>query len=73
MVLNLSPVSLTSKINDRRINAVVNSKIKNLEFKYQWNHEDEKPLNKNGLIEIDKTGELILQAYKNGKKYGNKK
>ena len=68
-----SPVRLSSKINDRRINAVVNSKIKNLEFKYQWNHEDEKPLNKNGLIEIDKTGELILQAYKNGKKYGNQK
>ena len=68
-----SPVRLSSKINDRRINAVVNSKIKNLEFKYQWNHEDEKPLNNNGLIEIDKTGELILQAYKNGKKYGNQK
>ena len=68
-----SPVRLSSKINDRRINAVVNSKIKNLEFKYQWNNEDEKPLNKNGLIEIDKTGELILQAYKKGKKYGNQK
>ncbi len=68
-----SPVRLSTKINDRRINAVVNSKIKNLEFKYQWNNEDEKPLNKNGLIEIDKTGELILQAYKNGKKYGNQK
>ena len=59
-----SPVRLSSTINDRRINAVVNSKIKNLEFKYQWNNEDEKPLNKNGLIEIDKTGKLILQAYK---------
>ena len=68
-----SPVRLSSKINNRKINAVVNSKIKNLEFKYQWNNEDEKPLNKNGLIEIDKTGELILQAYKNGKKYGNQK
>ena len=68
-----SPVRLSTKINDRRINAVVNSKIKNLEFKYQWNNEDEKPLNKNGLIEIDKTGELILQAYKKGKKYGNQK
>lgn len=68
-----SPVRLSSTINDRRINAVVNSKIKNLEFKYQWNNEDEKPLNKNGLIEIDKTGELILQAYKNGNKYGNQK
>lgn len=68
-----SPVRLSSKINNRKINAVVNSKIKNLEFKYQWNHEDEKPLSKNGLIEIDKTGELILQAYKNGKKYGNQK
>ena len=67
------PVRLSSTINDRRINAVVNSKIKNLEFKYQWNDQDEKPLNKNGLIEIDKTGELILQAYKNGKKYGNQK
>ena len=68
-----SPVRLSSKINNRKINAVVNSKIKNLEFKYQWNNEDEKPLNKNGLIEIDKTGELTLQAYKNGKKYGNQK
>jgi len=67
------PFRLSSTINDRRINAVVNSKIKNLEFKYQWNDQDEKPLNKNGLIEIDKTGELILQAYKNGKKYGNQK
>ncbi len=68
-----SPVRLSSTINDRRINTVVNSKIKNLEFKYQWNNEDKKPLNKNGLIEIDKTGELTLQAYKNGKKYGNQK
>ena len=68
-----SPVKLSSTINNRRINAVVNSKIKNLEFNYQWNNEDVKPLNKNGVIEIDKTGELILQAYKNGKKYGNQK
>ncbi|MCH1612627.1 MAG: beta-N-acetylhexosaminidase, partial [Flavobacteriales bacterium] len=68
-----SPVKLSSTINNRRINAVVNSKIKNLEFNYQWNNEDLKPLNKNGVIEIDKTGELILQAYKNGKKYGNQK
>ena len=68
-----SPVRLSSKINNRKIKALVNSKIKNLEFNYQWNNEDVKPLNKNGVIEIDKTGELILQAYKNGKKYGNQK
>ncbi len=68
-----SPVKLSSTINNRRINAVVNSKIKNLEFNYQWNNEDVKSLNKNEVIEIDKTGELILQAYKNGKKYGNQK
>jgi len=68
-----SPVRLSSKINNRKIKAVVNSKIKNLEFKYQWNNEEAKPIKKNGEIEIDKTGELILQAYKNGKKYGNQK
>ena len=68
-----SPVRLSSKINNRKIKAVVNSKIKNLEFTYQWNNEEAKPIKKNGEIEIAKSGELTLQAYKNGKKYGDQK
>ena len=68
-----SPVRLYSKINNRKIKAVVDSKIKNLEFTYQWNNEEAKPIKKNGEIEIAKSGELILQAYKNGKKYGDQK
>ena len=68
-----SPVRLSSKINNRKIKAVVDSKIKNLEFTYQWNNEEAKPIKKNGEIEIAKSGELILQAYKNGKKYGDQK
>jgi hexosaminidase len=68
-----SPVRLSSKINNRKIKAVVNSKIKNLEFKYQWNNEEAKPIKKNGEIKIAKSGELTLQAYKNGKKYGDQK
>ena len=68
-----SPVRLSSKINNKKINAVVNSKIKNLEFTYQWNNEEAKSIKKNGEIEIDKSGELNLQAYKNGKKYGDQK
>ena len=68
-----SPVRLSSKINNRKIKAVVNSKIKNLEFTYQWNNEEAKPIKKNGEIEITKSGELTLQAYKNGKKYGDQK
>lgn len=68
-----SQVRLSSKINNRKINAVVNSKIKNLEFTYQWNNEEAKPIKKNGEIEIGKSGELTLQAYKNGKKYGDQK
>ena len=68
-----SPVRLSSKINNRKINAVVNSKIKNLEFTYQWNNKEAKSIKKNGEIEIDKSGELNLQAYKNGKKYGDQK
>ena len=67
------PVRLSSKINNRKIKAVVNSKIKNLEFTYQWNNEEAKPIKKNGEIEIAKSGELTLQAYKNGKKYGDQK
>ena len=68
-----SPVRLSSKINNRKIKAVVDSKIKNLEFTYQWNNEEAKPIKKNGEIEIAKSGELTLQAYKNGKKYGDQK
>ena len=68
-----SPVRLSSKINNRKIKAVVDSKIKNLEFTYQWNNEETKPIKKNGEIEIAKSGELTLQAYKNGKKYGDQK
>lgn len=68
-----SPVRLSSKINNRKIKAVVNSKIKNLEFTYQWNNEEAKPIKKNGEIEIAKSGELTLQAYKNGKEYGDQK
>ena len=68
-----SPVRLSTKINNRKIKAVVNSKIKNLEFTYQWNNEEAKPIKKNGEIEIAKSGELTLQAYKNGKKYGDQK
>lgn len=68
-----SPVRLYSKINNRKIKAVVDSKIKNLEFTYQWNNEEAKPIKKNGEIEIAKSGELTLQAYKNGKKYGDQK
>ena len=68
-----SPVSLSSKIINRKIKAVVNSKIKNLDFNYQWNSEEAKPIKKNEVIEINKSGELTLQAYKNGKKYGNQK
>ena len=68
-----SPVSLSSKINNRIIKAVVNSKIKNLEFNYQWNNEEAKPIKKNGEIEIGNSGELTLQAYKNGKKYGDQR
>ena len=68
-----SPVSLSSKINNRKIKAVVNSKIKNLEFTYQWNNEEAKPIKKKGEIEIDKSGKLILQAYKNGKEFGEQK
>ena len=68
-----SPVRLSSKINNRKIKAVVDSKIKNLEFTYQWNNEETKPIKKNGEIKIAKSGELTLQAYKNGKKYGDQK
>ena len=68
-----SPVSLSSKINNRKIKAVVNSKIKNLDFNYQWNSEEAKRIKKNEVIEINKSGELTLQAYKNGKKYGDQK
>ena len=68
-----SPVRIFSKVNKRKITAVVNSKIKNLEFTYQWNNEKAKPIKKNGVIKIDKSGELTIQAYKNGKKYGEKK
>ena len=68
-----SPVRLSSKINNRKIKALVNSKIKNLEFTYLWNNEEAKPIKKNGEIKIAKSGELTLQAYKNGKKYGDQK
>jgi hexosaminidase len=68
-----SPVRLSSKINNRKINTVVNSKIKNLEFTYQWDNKEAKPIKKNEEIEIDKSGKLTIQAYKNGKKYGVKK
>ena len=66
-------VNIHSKVKNKNLSVMVSSKIKNLDFTYKWNNLEPKPIKENGVIKINETGELIFQAYKNGKKYGQNK
>jgi len=53
--------------------AIISSKVGGLKFKYKWGDLEYKNLDSSRRILVEKSGELVVQAFKNESKYGKEK
>ena len=69
--IEANPVNIKLKNEDFKNKVVINSKVKNLNFSYHWGDGIFKKLQEKQTLEIKKSGDLTVQAFKDGNKYGD--
>ena len=69
--IEANPVNIKLENEDFKNKVFINSKVKNLNFSYHWGDGIFKKLQEKQTLEIKKSGDLTVQAFKDGNKYGD--